>query len=101
MNAVFAIASPGDEIILQTPYYFNHEMAIAIAGCRAVLVSTDDNYQLRPDAIRAAITDKTRAFVTISPNNPTGAVYPETALREINQFCGEHGIYHISDEAYE
>lgn len=101
MNAVLAIASPGDEIILQIPYYFNHEMAIAIAGCRPVLVSTDDNYQLRPDAIRAAITDKTRAIVTISPNNPTGAVYPESALREINQICRQHGIYHISDEAYE
>lgn len=101
INAVLAIASPGDEIILQTPYYFNHEMAIAIASCRAVLVSTDENYQLRPDAIRAAITDKTRAIVTISPNNPTGAVYPESALREINQICRENGIYHISDEAYE
>ncbi len=101
LNAVLAIASPGDEIILQTPYYFNHEMAIAIAGCRPVLVSTDENYQLRPDAIRAAITNKTRAIVTISPNNPTGAVYPEATLREINQICREQGIYHISDEAYE
>jgi len=100
-HALLAIASVGDEIILQTPYYFNHEMAIAIAGCRPVLVSTDENYQLRPDAIRAAITDKTRAIVTISPNNPTGAVYPEATLREINQICRERGIYHISDEAYE
>jgi len=51
LNAILAITSPGDEIILQRPYYFNHEMAIAIAGCRAVLVDTDDNYQLRPGAI--------------------------------------------------
>jgi aspartate/methionine/tyrosine aminotransferase len=101
LNAVLAIASPGDEIILQTPYYFNHEMAIAIASCHPVLVSTDENYQLCPDKIRAAITDKTRAIVTISPNNPTGAVYPEAALREVNQICCQHGIYHISDEAYE
>src|SRR5260221_166714 len=56
MNAILAIADPGDEIILPTPYYFNHEMAVAIAGCKAVLVATDENYQLEPDAIQAAIT---------------------------------------------
>lgn len=100
-NAILAIASPGDEIILQTPYYFNHEMAVTMASCRPVLVATDANYQLRPDAIRQAITDKTRAVVTISPNNPTGAVYPQQALREVNEICRQHGIYHISDEAYE
>ncbi|MCT7985432.1 pyridoxal phosphate-dependent aminotransferase [Laspinema sp. A4] len=101
MNAILAITSPGDEIIIQTPYYFNHEMAIAIAGCQAVCVATDENYQLCPEAIAAAITDKTRAIVTISPNNPTGVVYSEAALRQINQLCGDRGLYHISDEAYE
>jgi aspartate/methionine/tyrosine aminotransferase len=101
MNAILAITSPGDEIILNTPYYFNHEMAIAMAGCRAVLVETDTNYQLRPEAIAQAITPKTRAIVTISPNNPTGVVYSEAALRQVNQICATHGIYHISDEAYE
>src|SRR5919202_3304164 len=101
MNAILAITSPGDEIIIQTPYYFNHEMAIAMASCRPVLVATDENYQLRPDAIAQAITERTRAVVTISPNNPTGTVYPEAALREVNDICRNHGIYHISDEAYE
>ncbi|MDB5322296.1 MAG: aspartate/tyrosine/aromatic aminotransferase [Phycisphaerales bacterium] len=101
MNAILAIADPGDEIILPTPYYFNHEMAIAIASCKAVLVPTDDNYQLRPDALRAAITPRTRAIVTISPNNPTGAVYSPDALRQVNEMCRDAGIYHISDEAYQ
>lgn len=101
MNAVLAITNPGDEIILQTPYYFNHEMAIAMASCRPVIVATDENYQLRPDAIREAITDRTRAVVTISPNNPSGVVYPEEALREVNKICRSKGIYHINDEAYE
>ncbi len=101
MNAVLAITDPGDEIILNTPYYFNHEMAVAIADCRAVCVATDENYQLRLDAIRRAITPRTRAVLTVSPNNPSGAVYPEAALREVNAICREHGIYHISDEAYE
>jgi aspartate/methionine/tyrosine aminotransferase len=101
VNAILAVADVGDEVILQTPYYFNHEMAVAIAGCRAVLVATDSNYQLRPDAIRAAITPRTRAVVTISPNNPTGAVYPESSLRAVNAICREHGVYHVHDEAYE
>lgn len=101
MNVVLAITNPGDEIILQTPYYFNHEMAIAMASCRPVIVATDENYQLRPAAIREVITDRTRAVVTISPNNPSGVVYPEEALREVNEICRSKGIYHINDEAYE
>ena len=101
MNAILAITSPGDEIILQTPYYFNHEMGARIAGCHPVCVATDENYQLSPQAIAQAITAKTRAVVTISPNNPSGVVYSEAALQEVNQICRDRGIYHISDEAYE
>jgi aspartate/methionine/tyrosine aminotransferase len=101
MNAILAMADPGDEVILQTPYYFNHEMAVTMASCRPVLVPTDANYQLQPEAIRAAITPKTRAIVTVSPNNPSGAVYPEAALRAVNNLCRERGLYHVHDEAYE
>ncbi len=101
MNAILAITNVGDEIILNTPYYFNHEMATTMAGCHPVLVETDENYQLRPDAIAQAITSKTKAVVTISPNNPTGVVYSQAVLQEVNQICRDRGIYHISDEAYE
>lgn len=101
VNAILAITDPGDEIILNLPYYFNHEMAITMADCKAVCVPTDENYQLQPDQIVNAITGRTRAVVTISPNNPSGAVYPEAVLRQINDLCRRRGIYHISDEAYE
>lgn len=101
INAILAITSPGDEVIIQSPYYFNHEMAIIMASCRPVIVNTDQNYQLRPQAIAQAITEKTRAVVTISPNNPTGVVYTQAALQEVNELCRSRGIYHISDEAYE
>lgn len=100
-NAVLAICDPGDEVILLTPYYFNHEMAIALADCRAVRVPTDGNYRPRLDAIEAAITPRTRVIVTVSPNNPTGVVYSKETLSEINFLCARRGIYHISDEAYE
>lgn len=101
INAILAITNLGDEIILNTPYYFNHEMAIAMTGCNPVLVETDENYQLQPNAILDAITPKTRAIVTISPNNPTGAVYSRELLEQVNDICRQRGIYHISDEAYE
>jgi aspartate/methionine/tyrosine aminotransferase len=101
MHAVMATTSPGDEVILPVPFYFNHEMAIEMAGCIAVRVPTDDRYQLRLDAITAAVTDRTRAIVTISPNNPSGAVMRDADLRALNAFCSDRGIYHFSDEAYE
>ena len=101
VNALLAIADPGDEVILQTPYYFNHEMAITMASCKPVLVPTDSRYQLQPDLIARAITSRTKAIVTISPNNPSGAVYSEEALRAVNDLCRARAIYHIHDEAYE
>jgi len=101
MHAVLATTSPGDEVILPIPFYFNHEMAVQMAGCRVVCVPTDECYQLSIDAIARAIGSRTRAIVTISPNNPSGAVYAETALRRVNELCRERGLYHISDETYE
>ena len=101
MNAVLAVADPGDDVILLTPYYFNHEMAVAMAGCRPVAVPTDASYLPVPERIAAAIGPRTRAVVTVSPNNPTGAVYPEPLLRAINELCRERGVYHVHDEAYE
>lgn len=101
MNAVLAVADPGDEVVLVAPFYFNHEMAVVVAGCRPVVVPTDARYQLDPDAIRGALTPRTRAVVTISPNNPTGAVYADASLREVNALCAHHGLVHVHDEAYE
>jgi aspartate/methionine/tyrosine aminotransferase len=101
VNAILAVTDPGDEVILPAPYYFNHEMAIVIAGAVPIGVRTDREYQLDLDALPAAITPRTRAIVTVSPNNPTGAVYPEAALRAVNALCRERGLFHIHDEAYE
>lgn len=101
MHAVLATTSPGDEVILPVPFYFNHEMAADMAGCAVVRVPTDEHYQLRLDAIERAITPRTRVIVTISPNNPSGAVLSEASLRAVNALCRERGIYHIADEPYE
>jgi aspartate/methionine/tyrosine aminotransferase len=101
MNAILAIAEPGDEIILLRPYYFNHEMALRLAGIDPVFVDVDENYQPVPENVEKAISARTRAVVTVSPNNPTGAVYDGRRIGEINRLCWDDGIYHISDETYE
>ena len=101
LNAAYAIADPGDEIILLSPCYFNHEMAITMADCRSVLVPTTDEYQIDFGRLKAAITARTKAIVTVSPSNPTGAIYPAADIVAVNRLCEDHGIFHISDEAYE
>ena len=100
-SVVQAITSTGDEIVLPSPFYFNHDMAVRIAGCVPVIVPTDAEYQIDPEALARAITPRTRAIVTVSPNNPAGAVYPAEALRAVNELCAARGLLHISDEAYE
>ena len=101
LNAVLAVCDVGDEVILLTPYYFNHEMALVMAGVRPIAVPTGRGYQPDPDRIAAAISPRTRAVVTISPNNPSGAVYAGETLRAINALCADRGVFHITDEVYE
>jgi aspartate/methionine/tyrosine aminotransferase len=98
-NAVVQVlCDPGDEVILPVPYYFNHAMAIRLAG--GVLVAVEAGVIPDPERLAAAITPRSRAIVTVSPNNPSGAVFPREVLKAINQLCAERGLLHISDEAY-
>jgi len=101
LSVVQATTQAGDEIVLPAPFYFNHEMAIRIADCVPVVVPTDSQYQVDPDALARAVTPRTRAIVTVSPNNPAGAVYPPETLTAVNELCARRGLLHIADEAYE
>lgn len=101
LNCILAIADPGDEFILPKPFYFNQEMAIRMSGCVPVTVDVNEDWSLNVEALAAAITPRTRAIVTVSPNNPTGAVYSRESLTAVNNLCAQKGIYHFSDEAYE
>lgn len=101
MTALLAIVDPGDEVILPAPYYFNHDMAIGMASATTIPVPTTGSGALDVEAIGRAMTPRTRAVVTISPNNPTGAVYDEPSLRAVNALCRAHGAFHIHDETYE
>lgn len=93
------LCAGGGEVILPLPSYFNHVMAVQLAGGVAVRVEAGPIPD--PEVLAAAITPRTRAIVTVSPNNPSGVVIPEPVLRAINALCAERGLLHISDEAYE
>jgi aspartate/methionine/tyrosine aminotransferase len=101
LNLMMAILDPGSEVILPLPWYFNQQMAVTLVGGHAIGVPTDADCQLDVDAIEHAITPRTRAIVTVSPNNPTGAVYSRESLMAVNALCARRGLYHVSDEAYE
>jgi len=101
VNALLSITDFKDEIIVLSPYYFNHVMAIEMAGCKPVIVETDNNFSPNLEKIFEGIASRTKGIITVSPNNPTGAVYPKKVLKEINDFCSKENLIHISDEAYE
>lgn len=93
------ITDPGDQVIVPLPYYFNHVMAVQLAG--GVAVPVDAGLLLDPERLAAAITPRTRAIVTVSPGNPSGVVQPRAVLEAINRLCAQRGLFHLHDEAYE
>lgn len=95
---VQALCDPGDEVLVPLPWYFNHAMAIQLAG--GIPVPVAGGLVPDPDHLAAAIGPRTRAIVTVSPNNPSGVVIPPAVLSAINHLCAEHGLLHLSDEAY-
>jgi aspartate aminotransferase len=101
-NAVMAICNPGDEIIVPKPCWVSYVEMIKLAEGVPVFVDTNpEDFQLNLDAIEKAITPKTRAVMINSPNNPTGAVYPEESLLALGNLAVKHDFYVISDEVYE
>ncbi len=98
--ALMTLCAEGDEVILPVPYYFNHRMWNDMAGIRTVPLPTGAG--LIPDADQAAslITDRTRAIVLVSPNNPGGVEYPAATLRRFMDLARSKGIALIVDETY-
>jgi aspartate/methionine/tyrosine aminotransferase len=96
-----AILDPGDEIIVFDPYYPPYPHLASMIGAHVVYISTLPDFQPDLDALKLSITDHTKAIVINSPNNPTGAVYPEATLRKIAKLAEKHNLLVISDEIYE
>jgi len=94
-----AILDPGDEVILLNPYFPEYRFYVENHGGRVVTVETDDGFAPDPARIATAITPRTKALILNSPNNPTGAVYSESALRDLNAVLRDPMLV-ISDEPY-
>jgi aspartate/methionine/tyrosine aminotransferase len=98
--AIAAVADRGDEVILPTPWYFNHHMWLTMAGLRTVPLPTGDGLIPDPDAARVLITNRTRAIVLVTPNNPAGVEYPSETLAAFRDLARAHGVALIVDETY-
>jgi aminotransferase len=100
--ALRAILNPGDEVLYHEPCYVSYSPSIALAHGRAVGIRTreEDEFKLRPAALRAAITPKSKALLLNFPTNPTGAVMTGAELEEIAAICREHDLLVITDEIY-
>ncbi len=98
--AVSTLAENSDEVILPTPWYFNHKMWLDMSGIRAVPLPCDARLIPDTDAARTLISQRTRAIVLVTPNNPTGAEYPSGIVRAFFELCREAGIALIVDETY-
>ncbi|MDO5115208.1 MAG: pyridoxal phosphate-dependent aminotransferase [Synergistaceae bacterium] len=102
-NTLFMTVNPGDEVIIPTPCWVSYVDMVKLCGGVPVLVSCkeEDGFSLDIDAIAAAVTDKTKAIIINTPNNPSGAVYDEASLRQLAELALTCRFYIISDEVYE
>ncbi len=99
-NIFQTIINPGDEVIVPVPYWVTFPEAIKLAGGIPKFVTCPNN-QLSVENIKEAITEKTKAIIINSPNNPTGAIYPKEVIEELGKLAVEKDIFIISDEAYD
>ena len=100
--ALRAVINPGDEVLYHEPCYVSYSPSIALAHGKAVVIDTHekDEFKLRPDALRAAITPKSKALLMNFPCNPTGGIMTAAELEEIAAICREHNLLVITDEIY-
>ena len=102
MCAAMAVAGSGDRVALTDPFYFNQETTLAMLGIERVLLPLDPDTGFIPDieGVKAALAKGIKALALVTPNNPTGAIYPAGLLREIFRLCREAGTWLILDETY-
>jgi aspartate aminotransferase len=102
-NAFMAVLDPGDEVIVPAPYWVSYPAQVQLAGGVTVDVPTrpEEGFVPDPEAIRAAITPRTRVILLNSPCNPTGAVYPREVIRQIVEMAAERDIWVFADDLYE
>jgi len=102
-NTVYALAGPGDEVIIPAPYWVSYTEQAKAVGATPVVIQTraEDDFKLRPAALREAITERTRLLILCSPSNPTGAVYSRDELADLAELLVEQQVPVLSDEVYD
>ncbi len=103
-NAFMATLNPGDEVVIPTPYWVSYPEMVAICGGDAVFAEArlEDDFKLQPEALEAAITDKTKWFVFNSPSNPSGAAYSRDEIKALTDVLMRHPqIWVLTDDMYE
>jgi N-succinyldiaminopimelate aminotransferase len=101
---LLALVEPGDEVLLVEPYYDSYAASVAMAGATRKVVSLVEDggrFALDVDALRAAVTPRTKALLLNSPHNPSGTVYTRAEMEEVARLCQEHDLIAITDEVYE
>ncbi|PSQ63787.1 MAG: aspartate aminotransferase, partial [Bacteroidetes bacterium QH_10_64_19] len=102
--AIHALCDEGDQVLVPAPYWVSYPEMARFSGAEPVVISTDvdDQYRLTPDALEAAITERTRLLILCTPSNPTGTVYPPEELAALAAVLRDHEqVYVVSDEIYE
>lgn len=102
-NIFEAILNPGDEVIIPAPFWLSYPEIVKLSDGIPVFVqcTREQNYKILPEQLRAACTEKTKAVILNSPNNPTGMVYTKQELLALAEVIVEKDIYVVSDEIYE
>ena len=102
-NIFTAILNPGDEVIIPSPYWLSYPEIVKMAGGVPVFVvcNKEQDFKITAEMLAAACTDKTKAFILNSPNNPTGVVYTREELEALAKVIVEKDIYVVADEMYE
>ena len=100
--SILAVAKAGDNVLLPTPWYFNHQMALSMLGieARPLPTSAETGFVPEPEVAASLIDARTRAVVLVTPNNPTGAIYPAATIAKFADLAESRGIWLIMDETY-
>ena len=99
--SLLATINPGDEVIFADPYFVMYKHLVRLLGGVPVLVDTYPDFKLKPEAVEAAITPKSKLLIINSPSNPTGVSMDKAELQAIAAVARKHGLLVISDEIYE
>jgi len=102
-NTFATLLDPGDEVLLPAPYWTTYPEPIRLAGGVPVVLPTDEStgFRVTVDQLEAAVTDRTKVLMFVSPSNPSGAVYPPAEVEAIGRWAAARGIWVVTDEIYE